>query len=235
MKICNWCLKKEPQFADSHIIPKAFFNHDGKNDRKIVSYKEFPERRPAGSYDKGILCIDCETNFQNIDSQAADILLQNFEHYLIPFSDKKDDIALQINGKHKQPIKRFLIYVLWRASVSSLKEFKNINLGSYEDKIKKELIENKVFSDHEYSFSAFKVEKSSGNIYPRKLNKKDFSGCNFYELDFANFIFNVKVDSRTTPEPIKHLAEHEHVVFNKIYETPEKRRKAMMKIVKSRD
>ncbi len=233
MKHCKWCHKENPQFANSHIIPKAFFVHDGKNDRKILSVGEYPRRKPTGSKDTNILCVDCEKNFQQIDSQAATILLQNFDKYLIPFNDKKDDIALQIDGQHKQAIKRFLIYVLWRASVSTLREFRMIKLGAYEDKIKDALINDKEFGNHEYSFSAFKVEKSSGNIYPRKLNKRAFSGCNFYELDFANFIFNIKVDSRITPEPLKSLTEYEHLVFNKIYETPEKRRQAMVKIVKS--
>lgn len=233
MKICHWCLEENPKFADSRIIPKSFFNHDGENDRKIVSYKNFPKRRPVGSYDGNILCVDCEKDFQDIDSQAAKILLQDFEDKLIPFGDKKDEIAFQIDGKYKEPIKRFLIYTLWKASVSSLKEFKNINLGAFENKIKQAIIDGTIFKDHEYSFSAFRVEKSSGNIYPRKLNKRGFSGLNYYELDFANFIFNIKIDSRITPEPLKSIAEYEHVVFNKIYETPEKRRQAMVKIVKS--
>jgi len=85
MKVCKWCLKEEPIFAESHIIPRAFFNHDGRNDRKIVSCDDFPKRRPIGSYDNSILCVDCESEFQEIDSKAADILLHNFENYLIPF------------------------------------------------------------------------------------------------------------------------------------------------------
>ena len=233
MKKCKWCQKENLQLAKSHIIPRALFNHDGKNDRKIVSLNQHPKRKPIGSYDSNILCADCESNFQQIDSLAAEILLQNFNSYIIPFNDKKDNVAVQINGQHKQEIKRFLIYVLWRASVSTLKEFRNIDLGRHENKIKNELIENVIFATHEYSFAAFKIEKSSGNIYPRKLNKSGFSGCNYYELDFANFIFQIKVDSKTTPEPYKSIAEHEHIVFNKIDETPQKRRQAMIRVIKS--
>jgi len=133
MEICKWCLKEKPKFSDSHIIPRAFFNHDGKLDRKIVPYRGFPKKRPIGSYDRSILCIDCEHDFHQIDTNAANILLKNFQSKLIPFNNKKDDVAFQIDGKYKQDIKRFLIYVLWRASVSSLPEFSYINLEDFSE------------------------------------------------------------------------------------------------------
>lgn len=232
VKECKWCGKACERFAKSHIIPKAFFNYDGKNDRFLVSAKNRKKRRPAGSYDKNILCPKCETDFSHIDSEAARILLHEFEKHQIPFNDERDSVCVQINGLYKQEITQFLIYVLWRASVSQLSEFKGINLGPYQDRIKEDLIKNKVFSVHDYSFASFKVNKPSGHIFPYKDKKENWNGVNYYILDFGGFIFNVKVDRRIPQEPYKSIAEHPHVPFIKVDKTPDKRRRAMVNIIK---
>jgi hypothetical protein len=168
MKECKWCNNRYPVLAKSHIIPTSFFNHDGNNDRKLVTLNEFLKKCRTGPFDENILCRTCEDAFKDIDSKAAQILLHKFDKLLIPFNDKRDEIALQINGRHTQSIKKFLIYILWRASASTLPSFKGIQLGSFEDKIKEALISNKTFGPHEYSFSAFKVENSSGNFFSKK-------------------------------------------------------------------
>jgi hypothetical protein len=232
MKKCKWCLNCYPTLAKSHIIPTAFFNHDGNNDRKMITVDDFAKKSRTGPYDENILCLDCENAFKGIDSTAAQILLQKFDQLLIPFNNKTDEIAFQIDGSHRHAIKQFLIYTLWRASVSTLSQLKGVSLGSFEDKIKESLINNKAFDVHEYSFSAFKVKNSSGNFLPRKLNKQNFSNRNYYELDFANFIFQIKVDSQTTPASLSLLARQEHCIFNKLEETPKKRRRAMIEIIK---
>ncbi len=229
---CRWCGIPDPTFAESHIIPKAFFNHDGQNDRKIYGLGQHPKRRRTGSWDNKILCRKCEDDFKDIDSEAAKILLHQFEKNLIPFNDKKDEVAFQLDGKYKKAVKQFLIYTLWKASVSRLPEFAQISLGPYEDRIKEDLISDKDFDFDEYSFSAFRLEKHTGNLYPRKLKTDHYGDRLFYELNFVNLIFHIKIDKRSSPEPLKSLIEHPHIIFNRLEEEPMKRKKAMIDLLK---
>jgi hypothetical protein len=233
IKKCKWCHQQYNKLAKSHIIPKAFFNYDGRQDRFIVSQHNHKKRRPTGSYDTEILCLKCEQDYKRIDSDAADILLKNFHKHTVPFNDKRDEKCFQINNKYKNKIKRFLVYTLWKASTSQLSEFKRVELGPYEDKIRESLIKDEVFDTHTYSFIAFKVEKPVGHIFPYKDNKKNWKDFTYYVMDFGGFIFNIKIDERSTPEPWNVIEEHHHVPFIKLEKTPDKRRAAMATIIKA--
>lgn len=233
MKVCNWCGSENVKFANSHIIPESFFNYDGKNNKVLIGANARGIRRPKGSYDSSILCLNCESDCSRIDSEAADILLNNFEKKLIPFNDERDELLYQIDGKYYQPLKRFLIYVLWRASVSKMPEFFRVNLGSYEEKIKHAIITNKIFNTDEYSFWAFHIEKPSATMLPYKLSKNDSGRCNYYSLDLANFTFQVKIDSQKTPKIFDDFAYHQNVPFLRFEKTPDGVRKAMAEVAKS--
>lgn len=228
MKKCLWCNNEHEKLAKSHIIPKAFFNYDGANDRLLVEKNEYKKRRPVGSYDSDILCPDCEKAYCHIDSKAHDILINNFNNFSILFGDAKDTLAFQISKKYEHSIKQFLLYVLWRASVSKLPEFKNVKLGPYEEKIKKALIENKDFTLDEFSFVAIKVRNPFGHFYPYR---SDNNRICYYRLDLADYTFEIKISNRRTPDPFKILAEHEDIVFIKMENRPEKVIQAMKEIV----
>ncbi len=228
MKICLWCNEKYTKLAKSHIIPKAFFNYDGANDRLLVGKNEHKKRRPIGSYDSNILCLDCEKAYCHIDSKAHDILINIFDESLILFQDSKDILAFQISKSYEKTIKQFLLYVLWRASVSKLPEFKNVKLGPYENKIKHALIENKDFLLDEFSFLAVKVANPFGHFYPYRSDTKKVP---YYRLDFADYSFEIKVSNKRTPSPLRILAEHEHIIFIKMENRPEKVIQAMREIV----
>lgn len=227
MGTCKWCGIETESMAKSHIIPQAFWNYDGKTDKKLFCNTDYAKRSPIGSYDDDILCLKCETDFNYIDSQASDILLKNFEKNLIPFNDKRDEVALQISGRYRDKIKRFLIYTLWRASVSNRDEFKGVNLGPYEDIIRTKILENASFSPHEFGFLASKVAKPSGQFMPLKRYKRDFSGRNYYLVMLSDYTFDIKVDSQNAPKPYDAFVEYENVPFIKMEESPQKLKEAM--------
>lgn len=231
LKQCKWCNGYFEKLAKSHIIPSAFFDFDGKNNNLIVSVDSFRSRSRTGPWDDSILCYQCESDFNYIDSKAIDILLNKFSELCVPFGDKKDDVSYRLNGRIKNDLKIFLIYTLWRCSVSQRKEFDNIRLGPFEDKIKQDIIEGRNFSESEYGFVSFYMADPKGILFPFKKKKGEYQGCNFYHIDLHNFFFDIKIDSRDSPSSYKFLMGCEDVIFIKINKIPPKRLEAMKKMV----
>jgi hypothetical protein len=228
-------MKETKRMAKSHVIPRAFFNHDGKTDKFLISNTAYKIRRPIGSYDPNILCQDCEAQFSDIDSQAADILLKRFETNLIPFGDQRDEEAYQFDGRHWQAIKRFLIYTLWRASVSILPEFSRVSLGPYEDIIKNTLMYNKEIKVHEFCFLATRIQKPSAYFLPMKRNRQNYNGQRYYMLSLGNFIFDIKVGGQPPIGIHRIVAEHPHIVFIKQARNEGKIREAMIDTLKKHE
>jgi len=179
LKRCKWCNGDFSKLAKSHIIPQAFVNPDRKNNRRLVSADKLNRRVRTGSWDDSILCAKCESDYNDIDSKASDILLNNFSKLCIPFGNKIDDIAFQLGGQYKKDLKRFLIYTLWKCSVSQREEFRNVNLGVFEDRIKQDIISGRDFNDKEYSFVSFFVLNPIGMILPYKKKKEEYQGGGF--------------------------------------------------------
>jgi hypothetical protein len=232
---CKWCNKEYKKLAKSHIIPKAFAIPDGKNDRFIVTANSHKKKRPIGSWDDTILCQQCEKQYQYIDNNGAQILLKNFDKLIIPFNDKKDEVAIQIGVHHLYDLKVFLIYTLWKASVSSLTEFRRIKLGPYEEKIKSDIISKRELGAHEYGFVGCYIDNPIGVIMPFKRNKKNYDGCTFYNLDLSSFEFDVKIDSRKMPATYRFIVEHENTLFLKLKDPSSKRRQSMVEVVKAHE
>jgi hypothetical protein len=91
----------------------------------------------AGVYDTGILCEGCERKFSDFDSYGWKILgnplLTN------PVYDASGTrYAYRITCNTDQ-IRRFILAVLWRASVSSQSFYSEVNLGPYESQVKRRL------------------------------------------------------------------------------------------------
>ena len=79
----------------------------------------------AGPYDDSILCLDCERTFNDFDNYGWQILgspsLSNPVH-----DETGRSYAYRISCDTDK-IRRFLLSVLWRASVSSLACFSKVN------------------------------------------------------------------------------------------------------------
>ena len=208
---------------------------DGETDRFIITGKSHKQKRPTGTWDDTILCRECEKKYQHIDSNAAQILLKDFDSLKIPFNDKLDTAAIQVSKEHLKSIKTFLIYTLWKASVSSREEFKSIKLGPYEERIKNDIISGKDFKLEEYGFIGCYIENPIGALMPFKRIKKDYQRCTFYCLDFSTLMFDIKIDSRKMPSTYKEILEHENLVFLKMKNPPKKKHQAMIDIIKEHD
>lgn len=131
MAACRLCLN-ERELRNSHIIPEFFYQplYDKKHRILVLSTKK---KRPRPMEQKGVreclLCADCETKLSGWETYAAKVLA----NITIPNQDAE---PFTVSGIDYRKFKLFELSVLWRVSVASHDIFKEIDLGSHEERIR---------------------------------------------------------------------------------------------------
>jgi len=86
---------------------------------------------PIGVYDPGILCGDCETLFGEYDDYGAKVLLSRFDELFSPVYSGAKTIAFESTSVDQDKLLRFIVSVLWRASVSTLPFYSGVDLAGF--------------------------------------------------------------------------------------------------------
>jgi len=208
--ICRLCLQHK-KLVKAHIIPKWVFKNLYPNPKNIdarlimVDTKTlYSKRKPIGIYDNSILCEKCDGKIGKYDEYAKKIFLDS--QLMNHPSLEKAYLTQQVDILK---IQLFLISLLWRASISNLREFKKINLGNYEEKFRKVLFENKLGLSIEVIIGKF-----DSKIIPTLTNKSillpfktRIDGINTYIVYLPRgFKIWIKVDKRNFPNPLNKIA-----------------------------
>lgn len=133
---CKFC-GQEKKLIKAHIIPKKLYLGI-KDDRFLCINSKTGKYtfQQQGGYDSNILCTDCDNHILGeFDKEGYRILFGDFSKYK----------CMQVHPQYKiyqidntnfdyAKLRKFFISILWRASVSKLEEWSNINLGGYEKK-----------------------------------------------------------------------------------------------------
>lgn len=167
--ICKFC-GKETELVNAHIIPRYFY-------KEKALLKDLTTRKTStiqkGSYDSNILCSECDNHiFGRFDQEAKRVFIDKIQNHketigkdYIIYHLGKDDFNYDL-------IRKFFISVLWRASVSTRPEFKDISLGQYENIAKDIINGNNQFADFFkiffYKIQAFDIEYKKG-MYKREI------------------------------------------------------------------
>ena len=142
--LCRLCRKTGP-LCESHIIPEALYGPSYDCTHRLTKWPPSPGGKPT-YLQKGLkeylLCESCE-NLLNTSYE------QPFKKYwydgralpdAVPVPDPGRDDVVLITGFDYATFKLFHLSVLWRASVASIQGFRSVNLGPYEDKLRKMLL-----------------------------------------------------------------------------------------------
>jgi hypothetical protein len=101
-----------------------------------------------------------------------------------------------------QRFARFILSVLWRASISKRRPFANVNLGPYENVARDIIFSPKSLSELR-AFEVFVARFKSDHLDPSGLNyypfRTKFDGINLYQLGLAGFRIVAKFDNRAFP------------------------------------
>jgi hypothetical protein len=206
---CRWCGQTKP-LIKAHVVPRNFFELiSGERPEKYTVLVRTNTKNPrtflqAGIYDVSILCADCDGRFSELDAYGWKILGKPLKGQVIADSETGVELAVEVSGVDTDKLRRFMLSVLWRSSVSNLDVYSNVSLGpKFENKIKARIFESTPLDYDEYSTCFFAIEEPSyktlsKSMFPPYRAKLD--GLNWQILYFPGLKVLVKVDSRNAPK-----------------------------------
>ncbi len=219
---CRLCLR-EKKLIKAHIIPEFMYSGmKSEGDKNIffeVTYdldkdKSKPRKVQTGEFDKNILCEDCDNRIiganyekyaqksmygKSIDPEIAPIC----KNHQNPNDGAEYSICKNIDyGK----MKLFLLSILWRASITKRKIFKDVDLGNkHEEKLRKLIYENIIPNETEYPImmtSFMRTDNSLKNLIgqPKRIRYKNGLNGYVFLIDSIQFMFYVNSTDHKLPE-----------------------------------
>jgi hypothetical protein len=209
MAICRFCETENPRFVDAHIIPRSFF----KIVRGHANYSIMMRASgttidtpyyQAGPSDPEILCDRCEPKFSEWDGYGFEALGHEWR---VEDAIRRSDglpIAIPIKGLNYEKLSLFILAVLWRASVSKLVFYREVNLGEiYEERIRRNLQTREAPEPDQFAILIkFPYEQPYANVMISPKRKR-LGELRFYQIFFPNISVDVKVDQRLAPNVIR--------------------------------
>jgi hypothetical protein len=166
--ICKKCGQAK-RLAKSHIIPQSFceiIKGSGKYTVVVNANKPFKSAGKflqSGPYDDSILCLGCEGDFSDFDSYGWQIL--GPPSLSDPVLDEIGKTYAYRISCNTDKIRRFLLSVLWRASVSSLECFSRVKLGPRSDIIKARIFDPRPLQPDEFPITAARLQMDALGKY----------------------------------------------------------------------
>jgi hypothetical protein len=144
---CKLCLKNK-ELKLSHIIPKSIIKlvRDKELNNRFLEIKKNQSNEIQDVPKEYLLCHECEQKIGIYENYFKETVHFNRQHT----SKAHDDQYLLIENINYQKIKLFFLSLLWRMSVSSLEEFKNVKIGENEEILRKRIIDENPGISHEY-------------------------------------------------------------------------------------
>jgi len=120
------------ELCKAHIFPRGLardLSPEGGHNRVITSKGSRAARQPLGEFDPAILCSSCDNTLGRYDDYAVDLFRRldatRKGRTGDPFTYAPFDGAV---------FARFILAVLWRASISRRESWSAISLGPYEER-----------------------------------------------------------------------------------------------------
>jgi len=140
MATCRFCKSPDKKLIKAHIIPRSIFKLV-KKDKNYSVYFEAKKKgvrrefKQAGLYDENTLCAECEARFSKWDTHGGAVICKprgEADLYLDPHGIA---CGYHLKDADYELLMMFFLAVLWRASVSTLKFFRQVRLGAHEERI----------------------------------------------------------------------------------------------------
>lgn len=192
MDRCFNCQKKAI-LQDSHIIPEFLYKYVYTNDHKFTKISpdnnEHIEIFQKGFREK-LLCHNCEELLSKEERITAKFFIElTSGKFLAMRNAFSNDNLMVLTDYNYTSIKKCLLSILWRASISSLDLFANYNLGPYN-----KIIQDLIFSENNISWDSFPIMITkvkiankfiSGLICSHKRGR--YKNISIYSITLASF------------------------------------------------
>jgi hypothetical protein len=220
---CKLCDQHKELANESHIIPKFIFKEIMGDDRKIYPIKIngsltnkqiiMPKKGLPTPYDKHLLCLDCESVFNKLETYSKEAIYGNaVMHVENPkvqgYVDQNGNPFSIIEKMDYTKYKLFLLSILWRAHISSRDMYKAVNLGPHADIIKKMIRNNDAGSCEDYPIiqTSYLLNKGYSKDYVGQFFKSrdKKTGLTLYHIIITGirYMFFINSNTHTLPEYI---------------------------------
>ena len=191
---------------EAHIIPRAFardIKDEGFPNIQLRPDRVGHAKPQSGEYDPDILCGSCDGRLGLLDDYAVTVC-RDFKS-----RHTRDGIPFEVPGVDCEKLAKFVLAVLWRASISSRPHFAAIRLGPYEDKARDVLFEALPLSElPAFQVTVNRYESARTNvegIYTHPVRHRK-NPRNRYSFSAGGFHFVAKLDARPLPKNVAPLA-----------------------------
>jgi len=201
MTTCALCLK-EKDLINSHILPEFLYKpmYDKKHNYLIVSTdsEKQTRKKPKGIYER-LLCKECDsTIIGQYEDYAAKVL---FGDGSTEITIQNIDLGFLISDLDYSLFKLFQMSLLWRVSVSNRPEFKNVDLGPHNDRIRQLLLNMDPGEIYEYGciiyFIPNQPKEMIGFIYPPEPIPSKVMGRTWYRAIFNGLFWTYIVSKES--------------------------------------
>ena len=158
--ICRLC-GASSGLRESHIFPKCFIRlvRRETTDNRFYEMSRETSRLVQDGPKEHLLCGQCEQQLGRYEKYSKEAFHES--RHGIQVLDGGPWVT--ITGLDYRKTKLFLLSVIYRMSVSSLRQFKDVALGEYEDVVRRMLIAEDPGSNDQYPIGAI-VPLIKGNV-----------------------------------------------------------------------
>jgi len=198
---------------EAHIIPKGFGRliRGEASNMKLTPDKVREANPQLGEYDPDILCETCD-NILGLDDEYALDVWKRFE---ASHRNLGEDV-FELAEVDCERFCKFILSILWRASISRRPSFTSVNLGPYEDLSRDILFGAKRLSDMP-AFEVLVQRYLSTSMDPTKWYfhpvRQPFGDLDAYGFGLAGFRIVAKLDNRPFPEGFRPFVLNRSNVF----------------------
>jgi hypothetical protein len=212
MKRCNGLTCKSNAFIKSHVIPKGFgkFIRDDGLPNIQLRWDRVGEAKPQlGEFDTEILCADCDNKLGRFDDYALDVCRRfRTEH-------KVEGECFELRDVDGEKFAKFVLGVLWRASISERVNFTPVSLGPHE-KVARDVLFGALPLSAMPAFQVLLERYTSDKIanvegfYTHPVRSQKGAPYNFYGFSAGGFRILAKVDARRFPRELRHFVVNDN-------------------------
>jgi len=194
---CALCLQ-EKELCNSHILPEFFFKplyDENHRFQLIPSTNEEKIYYEQKGIRESLLCEECEEQLSRYERYTSQLFYGGEGVYYT------NENPVRIEEIDYKKFKLFQLSLLFRASVSNLDFFKNVNLGPHEEKIRKMLNDEDPGGENDYPCIIL-IPETRGRlmsdeliVMPEELNK--FEGHRQYRFILGGCFWVYLVSSHT--------------------------------------
>ncbi len=202
MSRCRLCLRDE-RLRESHILPEFAYRPTYDQDHTAITFEE--DSRLSGTRRRGyweeLLCGDCEQHIAKWESYFAAAW---FHSPLRPRTLSGETAT--VSGLGYSRFKLTLLSILWRASVSSLAQFRQVSLGPHQDRLRQLLVDSQPGPEDRYPIGGLALRDPDTGGFQDALVQLPASariaGHSVYKMLFGGVFWFVGVSSHKAGQPV---------------------------------